>query len=84
MFGSISTEENALTGRMIGYTDPVGTHPDFQRLCRALLLSLPATAEERGMDARLGTGSWNNAMQRAAQSPDSRSAGGPGCTKKKW
>ena len=71
VFGSISAEENALTGRMIGYTDPVGTHPDFQRLglCRALLLACLHRLKERGMDtARLGTGSWNTAMQRAAQS----------------
>ncbi len=71
VFGSISAEENALTGRMIGYTDPVATHPDFQQLglCRALLFACLYRLKERGMDtARLGTGSWNTAMQRAAQS----------------
>lgn len=71
VFGSISAEENALTGRMIGYTDPVATHPDFQRLglCRALLFACLHRLKERGMDtARLGTGSWNTTMQRAAQS----------------
>lgn len=71
VFGSISAEENALTGAKIGYTDPVGTHPDFQRLglCRALLLACLHRLRGCGMDtARLGTGSWNIAMQRAAQS----------------
>jgi ribosomal protein S18 acetylase RimI-like enzyme len=71
VFGSISREENKLSGRKIGYTDPVGTHPDYQRrgLCRALLLECLRRLRERGMEtARLGTGSWDTAMQRAAES----------------
>jgi ribosomal protein S18 acetylase RimI-like enzyme len=71
VFGSISREENEQSGRKIGYTDPVGTHPDYQRrgLCRALLLECMRRLREKGMEAaRLGTGSWDTAMQRAAQS----------------
>jgi mycothiol synthase len=71
VFGSISAEENEQTGLKIGYTDPVGTHPDYQRrgLSHALLLECLRRLRERGMEiARLGTGSWNSAMQRAAQS----------------
>jgi ribosomal protein S18 acetylase RimI-like enzyme len=71
VFGSISAEENEQTGLNIGYTDPIGTHPDYQRrgLCRALLLECLRRLQERGMQAvRLGTGSWNSAMQHAAQS----------------
>lgn len=70
-FGSISREENALTGLKIGYADPVGTHPDFQRkgLARALLLECLRRLRERGMEtARMGTSSGNTAMQRAAES----------------
>jgi mycothiol synthase len=69
VFGSISMEENNLTGLKIGYTDPVGTHPDFQHrgLCRALLLDCLYRLRERGMEvARMGTGSWNTALQHAA------------------
>lgn len=71
VFGSISREENEQTGLKIGYTDPVGTHPDYQRrgLCRALLLECMHRLREKGMQAaRLGTGSWDTAMQHAAQS----------------
>jgi mycothiol synthase len=71
VYGSISAEENEQSGLKIGYTDPVGTHPDYQRrgLARALLLECLIRLRERGMQAaRLGTGSWNSAMQRAAQS----------------
>ena len=67
---SISQEENALTGRNEGYTDPIATHPDFQRrgLARALLLTGFLRLKQRGMDvAALGTGSENVAMQRTAQ-----------------
>lgn len=69
--GSISGEANARTGRKIGYTDPVATHPDFQRLglARALLLTAMRMLKERGMDfARLGTDSENIGMQKTAES----------------
>lgn len=71
VFGSISREENQQTGLKIGYADPVGTHPAYQRrgLSRALLLECLHRLRERGMQtARMGTGSWNTAMQHAAQS----------------
>lgn len=71
VFCSISQEENALTGRRDGYTDPVATHPAFQRrgLTRALLLTGLRLLKERGVEtARLGTGSWNTAMQQTAKS----------------
>jgi len=68
---SIYPEENARSGRLEGYTDPVVTHPDFQRrgLARALLLAGMAKLRERGMQAAvLGTSSENAAMRRAAES----------------
>lgn len=68
---SISEEENAATGRKEGYTDPVGTHPDFQRrgLARALMLTGLQALKQRGMDfAVLGTSGENIAMQRTAES----------------
>lgn len=67
----ISEQENALSGRQVGYTDPVATHPAFQRrgLARALLLAGLRLLRERGMDwAELGTSSENVAMQKAAES----------------
>jgi len=67
----ISQEENARTGRNEGWTDPVGTHPDFQRrgLARALLLTGMRLLKQRGVEAAvLGTGEENIAMQRAATS----------------
>lgn len=68
--GSISQDENALTGRQTGYTDPVATHPDFQRrgLCRALLCAVIQLLQARGMQvARLGTSQENLAMRQAAK-----------------
>jgi ribosomal protein S18 acetylase RimI-like enzyme len=68
--GSISRRENELTGCKVGYTDPVATHPDFQRrgLCRALLCAVMQSLRERGMDtARLGTSRENQAMRLAAE-----------------
>lgn len=68
---SISAEENARTGRKNGYTDPVATHPAFQRrgLARALLLTGLQMLKARGMEtARLGTASDNLGMQKAAES----------------
>ena len=69
--GSISAQENTLSGRKDGYTDPVGTRPDFQRLglARALLLTGLRLLQQRGIEtARLGTSGENEAMQRAAYS----------------
>lgn len=51
-------------------TDPIATHPAFQRrgLARALLLTGLQLLKERGMDyARLSTSSTNVPMQRAAR-----------------
>ncbi len=67
----ISVEENALSGRNQGYTDPIGVHPDFQKkgLARALLLTGLRLLQERGIEyATLGTSGENGAMQAAAQS----------------
>jgi mycothiol synthase len=67
----ISVEENALTGQSLGYTDPIATHPDFQRrgLSKALMLSGLALLKDRSMQtACLGTSSDNTAMQRTAES----------------
>lgn len=63
-------EENLLTGRKDGYTDPIATHPAYQRrgLARALLLSGMRLLKERGMEtARLGTAGENLGMLRVAQ-----------------
>jgi len=70
-FCTISREQNALTGRREGFTDPVATHPDYQRrgLSRALVLAGLQRLQARGMDtARTGTSSENAAMQRTAES----------------
>ena len=68
---AIHREENKRSGRAEGFTDPVATHPDFQRrgLARALLLTGLNKLKQRGMDtAVLGTSSENLAMQQVAQS----------------
>jgi mycothiol synthase len=68
---TISQEENERTGRQEGHTDPVATHPDFQRrgLARALLFTGLRLLQQRGMDtAVLGTSSDNEAMLHTAQS----------------
>lgn len=68
---SISAEENALSGRADGYTDPVATHPAYQRrgLARALLLTGMRLLRDRGMTcAVMGTSSENIAMQKTAES----------------
>ncbi|MCZ6677373.1 MAG: GNAT family N-acetyltransferase, partial [Candidatus Poribacteria bacterium] len=67
----VSLEENRLTGQNVGYTDPVATHPAFQRLglAKALLLKGLSLLRQRSMKiACLGTGGQNIAMQRAAAS----------------
>lgn len=54
-----------------GWTDPVATHPNYQRngLAKALLLKGLQMLNERGMQsARLGTSGENIAMQKTAQS----------------
>ncbi len=68
--GSYPAEENALTGRNVGYTDPVATHPDFQGrgLAANLLLAALQRLKARGAAAvLLGTSSENLAMQAAAR-----------------
>ncbi len=68
---SISSLENRVSGLKVGHTDPVATHPDFQRrgLACALLLRGARLLKERGMElAMLGTSSENLAMQKAAES----------------
>jgi ribosomal protein S18 acetylase RimI-like enzyme len=55
----------------IGHTDPVSTHPDYQRmgLARALLLTGLRLLKERGMEsAHLGTSGDNIGMQKSAES----------------
>jgi mycothiol synthase len=55
----------------IGNTDPISTHPNYQRmgLARALLLTGLRTLKERGMSfAQLGTSGENIPMQKAAES----------------
>ncbi len=67
----IEVEANALTGKKRGCTDPIATHPDFQRrgLSRALMQRGLGLLQERGMDtAHLGTSSGNIAMIRTAES----------------
>ena len=58
-------------GQREGWTDPIGTHPDYQRLglAKALILTGMRLLKERGLDtALLGTESTNIAMQHAAMS----------------
>ena len=67
----INFEENALSGQSNGYTDPIATHPDFQRrgLSKALLLTGLSLLKARGMlTARLGTSCENIAMIHSAES----------------
>jgi ribosomal protein S18 acetylase RimI-like enzyme len=69
-FCGVSREDNARTGRNEGFTDPVATHPDFQRLglATALLLYGMRLLRDQGVDwAVLGTLNDNRAMQRTAQ-----------------
>ena len=56
--------------RQIGSTDPIGTHPRYQRmgLARALLVTGLQLLKERGMlSAQLGTSGENIAMQKTAE-----------------
>jgi ribosomal protein S18 acetylase RimI-like enzyme len=73
----ISAEENARAGRSEGWTDPIATHPTYQRrgLASALLLEGMRRLRARGIEtAVLGTSSENIAMQRAAASVGFRAA----------
>ncbi len=66
----ISSAENIVSRRKLGYTDPVATHPRYRRqgLATALILYGLHCLRERGMQAaRLGTSSKNHAMQKAAK-----------------
>jgi len=57
--------------REVGYTDPVGTHPQYQHLglARALVSAGLRELQRRGAKkAGLGTSSQNRAMQRLAES----------------
>jgi ribosomal protein S18 acetylase RimI-like enzyme len=68
--GTISAAENALTGVLSGHTDPIATHPKYQRhgLSIALILTALGLLRERGMQlARLGTSGANLAMQATAR-----------------
>jgi ribosomal protein S18 acetylase RimI-like enzyme len=74
----IDPDENTITGRKVGYTDPLSTHPDFQGrgFAKALLLAGMALLHERGMEtAHLGTSSENIPMQLAAEGVDFREVG---------
>lgn len=78
VLGSISPEENRLAGIQRGYTDPVATHPDYQRrgLARALLLTGLQMLKARGLtEVVLGTNSENKAMQATAQAVGYRVTG---------
>lgn len=68
---TISRAENELSGQQVGYTDPVATHPRWQRqgVARALLLHGLHLLRERGMTtAQLSTSLENVAMQATAVS----------------
>ena len=65
----IHRNENLSTGRNEGWTDPITTHPDFQRrgLAHALLLTGMQLLKDRGIDtAVMGTSSENEKMLRTA------------------
>ncbi len=67
---TVHAAENERTGKREGSTDPVATHPAFQRLglARALLLTGLALLKARGMETGwLGTSGANVGMQRAAE-----------------
>ncbi len=64
-------------GKKEGWTDPVGTHPNYQRLglAKALLLAGMRALKARGIDmALLGTSSENLAMQHTAEAVGFRNA----------
>jgi ribosomal protein S18 acetylase RimI-like enzyme len=64
-------------GKQEGWTDPLGTHPDYQRLglAKALILTGMRLLKARGVDtALLGTSSENLVLQRAAEAVGFRRA----------
>ncbi len=66
---SISNEQNEVTGKLEGQTDPIATHPRYQKLglAQALLNTGLRLLKERGIKtAKLGTSSDNIAMQKTA------------------
>jgi len=66
----IDGEEDRLLGQKVGWTDPLGVHPDFQRrgLGKAILITGMRALKSRGIQwALLGTSSENIAMQRLAE-----------------
>jgi len=65
-----SAEENSLTGRKNGYTDPIATHPAYQRrgLATALILTGLQLLKARGLEtARMGTARENLGMLHTAE-----------------
>jgi ribosomal protein S18 acetylase RimI-like enzyme len=69
--GSVSSEENALTGQNACYADLFATHPAYRGhgLARALLVTLLHLLKTRGFaTAKLNTSSENGPMQRVATS----------------
>lgn len=74
----IFKEENRLTGERVGWTDPLGVHPDLQGkgLAKALMLSGFALLKSRGMrTARVDTSSENIKMIALAKSLGSKESG---------
>ncbi len=72
-FCQVSELENRRSGLQEGWTDPIATHPDYQRLglATALLSHGLGLLKERGLRvARLATTSENVAMIHAAQQLD--------------
>lgn len=68
---SIDHEENAYTGHAVGWTDPIGTRPQFRRLglARALVSEGFRQLKDQGVEtAMLGTGSDNIAAIRVYES----------------
>lgn len=69
--GEIDWEENGARGCKEGWTDPVGVHPAYRRLGLGKAVVLAACQQLRNFGierALLGTGSWNTAMLRCAES----------------
>ncbi|HEX6287788.1 MAG TPA: GNAT family N-acetyltransferase [Herpetosiphonaceae bacterium] len=69
--GSVSSEENALTGRNDSYADLFATLPAYRGkgLAQALMLTILQKLRARGLaTAKLSTASNNSAMQRVASS----------------
>lgn len=68
---SIDREEHERTGHAVGWTDPIGTRPQFRRLglARALILEGFQRLKDHGVETvMLGTGSDNTAAIRIYES----------------